>query len=107
MSTFITSAKLYYQKEYDNSTLIQQLGNAFDPSIASIDPKFTALLHRLLNETPSKYWNKKTAHQVFDKLESCILSASTAFKIEEDTFAYFLMGYQPNHPITITSITVK
>ena len=102
MSAFITASKLNYQKEYDDSALIQQLGKAFDPSITSIDPIFTALIYRLLNETPSKYWNNKTAHQVFDKLESGFSASSTTLKIEEDAFAYFLMGYSAYEQISET-----
>lgn len=102
MNTFIAGAKLYYQKEYNNSALIKQLREGFDPSITSIEPIFTALLHRLLNETPSKYWNKKTAHQVFDKLESIFSAASTALKIEDDALGCFLMGYSAYEQITDT-----
>lgn len=78
MNAFSTTVKLNYQKEYNNSSLIQQLRNLFDPSIKSIEPIFTALLHKLLNEAPCKYWDKKTVHQVYDKLESCYSAASTA-----------------------------
>ena len=73
MNTFIEGARLLYYKEYDDTELIHQLNNTLNTSIITIDPMFTMLFDRLLNRSPNKYWDRKTAQQVFDKLESFVI----------------------------------
>ncbi len=102
MNTFIEGARLLYYKEYDNTELIHQLNNTLNTSIITIDPMFTMLFDRLLNKSPSKYWDRKTTQQVFDKLEACFSRSSTVFKIEEDAFEFFLMGYSAYEQISET-----
>ena len=104
MNAFIEGAKLFYNKEYDVAPLVKQLQDSFDPSIAVIDPIFIAIIYRLLNESPRKYWNKDTAHQIFDKLESGFSSMSTSviFSISEEAFEHFIMGYNAYEQLSET-----
>ena len=69
MTTFIEEARRYYEKEYDVTPLLLDVQSSFSSSITEIKPVFVALIDKLQNASPSKYWNQKTAHQVFDKLE--------------------------------------
>lgn len=93
MDAFIEEVRRYYGKEYDVTPLLLGVQSSFSSSITEINPIFVALIDRLLNANPNKYWNRKTAHQVFDKLESCLSPGIPTFSFKEDAIEYFLMGY--------------
>ena len=105
MNTFVERARCFYKKEYDTKPLTRQIQDAFSPSITTIEPCFVALIDRILNISPSKYWNGKTAHQVFDILESCLNSTSgnaSELSFGEEAFEYFVMGYSAYEQISET-----
>ena len=102
MDTFIEEAGLYYRKEYDVTPLLLDVQSSFSPLITEIKPAFVALIYKLLNDNPSKYWNRRTAHQIFDLLESCISPEIPTFSFDEKAFEYFLMGYNAYEQLSET-----
>lgn len=102
MDAFIEEVRRYYGKEYDATPLLLGVQSSFSSSITEINPIFVALIDRLLNASPSKYWNKKTAHQVFDKLESCLSPGIPPFSFNEEAIEYFLMGYNAYEQLSET-----
>ena len=102
MTTFIEEARRYYEKEYDVTPLLLDVQSSFSSSITEIKPVFVALIDKLQNASPSKYWNRKTAHQVFDKLESCLSPGIPTFCFNEEAIEYFLMGYNAYEQLSET-----
>ena len=102
MTTFIEEARRYYEKEYDVTPLLLDVQSSFSSSITEIKPVFVALIDKLQNASPSKYWNQKTAHQVFDKLESCLSPGIPTFSFNEEAIEYFLMGYNAYEQLSET-----
>lgn len=102
MDAFIEGVRRYYGKEYDVTPLLLGVQSSFSSSITEINPIFVALIDKLLNANPSKYWNRKTAQQVFDKLESCLSPGIPTFSFKEDAIEYFLMGYNAYEQLSET-----
>lgn len=105
MNKVVEAAKQLYIKEYKNAPLVKQLQSEFSPSISRIEYIFSFLFYRILNEAPMKYWNKNAAHQVFDKLESCLKSSTPEnqiLSIDEEVFEHFIMGYSAYEQISET-----
>ncbi len=78
---------------HDIDKLLNDVQRNISSSIVSIDKEYDYVFHRMMKFSPCIFWNKDVYAQTVSLLEKLFRDHPNKFKIEADTYNYFLMGY--------------
>lgn len=82
-----------YYGYHDIDKLLNDVQRNISSSIVSIDKEYDYVFHRMMKFSPCIFWNKDVYAQTVSLLEKLFRDHPNKFKIEADTYNYFLMGY--------------
>lgn len=85
--------KTKYYLEYNSEKLLREVQQKVASDVTSIEHEMTYIYHKILHSDPCYYWNKCVLEKTIYLLEDLYSNNSLALSIDEDTFNYFLMGY--------------
>ncbi len=107
MRVFQAYCNAAYYKEFDSLSLLSDVQSCINPSISELGKEFQFIFHKMLHTDPCSYWDKTVYEQAIYQLEDLYKKHEAQLEIDEDTFNYFLMGYNAYCQISETIVDLR
>lgn len=104
MKLFQHYCKSTYYSEFDSSSLLSEIQTHIDSDIIDLSKEFLFIFYKMLHTDPCSYWDKTVYTQTIAQLENLFQKHGTQLEIDEQSFNYFLMGYNAYCQISETMV---